>query len=133
VYQIKETLAFDMAVSVVLNWLNADPVRQQNTLLIIVADHETGGFAINGPAKGLVSPGDSANPLLSDYKGNRDTKTGTAAQTKDGNPVMLPNFESAWTSSEHTGVDTLIWSNSALLAKPVDNTYLYVVMKDFLN
>lgn len=109
VYQIKETLAFDTAVSVVLNWLNADPLRQQNTLLIIVSDHETGGFAINGPKKSLVSPGDS------------------------GNPVMLPNFESAWTSSEHTGVDTLIRSNSALLAKAVDNTYLYVVMKAFLN
>jgi alkaline phosphatase len=123
VYQIKETLAFDMAVRAVLNWLNADSERQKNTLLIIVADHETGGFAINGPAKGLASPGNSENPYA---------KADVVVRDKDGNPVMLPNFETGWTSAGHTGVDTLIWSNSVLLGRAVDNTYLYSVMKDFL-
>ncbi len=50
-YQIGETLAFDEAVKVVLDWINEKPNRRQNTLVIISADHETGGFAISG-AKG---------------------------------------------------------------------------------
>jgi alkaline phosphatase len=51
VYQIGETLAFDEAVKVVLDWIKEKPNRRQNTLVIISADHETGGFAISG-AKG---------------------------------------------------------------------------------
>jgi alkaline phosphatase len=47
-YQIGETLAFDEAVKVVLDWINEKPKRRQNTLVIITADHETGGFAISG-------------------------------------------------------------------------------------
>ena len=47
-YQIGETLAFDEAVKVVLDWINEKPNRRQNTLVIITADHETGGFAISG-------------------------------------------------------------------------------------
>ncbi|MBT8406492.1 MAG: alkaline phosphatase, partial [Deltaproteobacteria bacterium] len=46
-YQIGETLAFDEAVKVVLNWINEKPNRRHNTLVIISADHETGGFAIS--------------------------------------------------------------------------------------
>lgn len=48
-YQISEVLAFDEAVKVVLDWINANPERKENTLLIVVPDHDTGGFAINGP------------------------------------------------------------------------------------
>jgi len=48
-YQVGETLAFDDAVKVVLDWLSADPKRGDHTLLIISPDHETGGFAIKGP------------------------------------------------------------------------------------
>ncbi|NTU42356.1 MAG: alkaline phosphatase [Nitrospirales bacterium] len=51
-YQIGETLAFDEAVKVVKDWINEKPLRKQNTLLIIVADHETGGFSVNGPEEG---------------------------------------------------------------------------------
>ena len=35
-------------MKVVLDWINEKPNRRQNTLVIISADHETGGFAING-------------------------------------------------------------------------------------
>ncbi len=51
-YQIGETLAFDEAVKVVLDWIDARPERGRNTLLIIAADHETGGFALNGDEDG---------------------------------------------------------------------------------
>jgi len=97
-YQIGETLAFDEAVKMVLDWINASPERKAHTLLIVVPDHETGGFAINGPNK-LLNAGESV--------------------------------EAGWTSLEHTGVDTIIWSQgpgSKALARAVDNTNLYGVM-----
>ncbi|MBT8339262.1 MAG: alkaline phosphatase [Desulfatitalea sp.] len=55
--QIAETLAFDAAVQEVLQWLSAQPNRRQETLLLVVADHETGGFAINGPRGSLAAKG----------------------------------------------------------------------------
>ncbi len=97
-YQLGETLAFDEAVKVVLDWTNANPERKEHTLLIIVPDHETGGFAINGPDR-LLKAGESVT--------------------------------AAWTSGEHTGVDTIIWSQgpgSKALGRAVDNTDLYGVM-----
>jgi alkaline phosphatase len=57
-YQVGETLAFDHAVQRVLDWINEKPSRRQHTLLIIVPDHETGGFAINDTSGGKYQPGD---------------------------------------------------------------------------
>ncbi|NJD77487.1 MAG: alkaline phosphatase [Candidatus Methanoperedens sp.] len=97
-YQIGETLAFDEAVKVVLDWINASPERKEHTLLIVVPDHETGGFAINGPDR-LLKAGES--------------------------------MDAGWTSKEHTGEDTVIWSQgpgSRALGRSVDNTDLYGVM-----
>ena len=97
-YQIGETLAFDDSVKVVLDWINASPERKAHTLLIVVPDHETGGFAINGPDKLLNA---------SEY------------------------VDAGWTSLDHTGEDTIIWSQgpgSFALGRAVDNTDLYGVM-----
>ncbi|KCZ71507.1 Alkaline phosphatase [Candidatus Methanoperedens nitroreducens] len=99
-YQIGDTLAFDEAVKTVLDWINASPKRKQHTLLIVVADHETGGFAVNGPDHIL----------------------------KAGEFV-----DAGWTSDEHTGGDTIIWSqgtDSEALGRAVDNTDLYGVMAE---
>ena len=57
-YQVGETLAFDAAVHVVLNWIDEKPSRRQHTLVIVAPDHETGGFAINDTRKGQYQPGD---------------------------------------------------------------------------
>ncbi|MBZ0175906.1 MAG: alkaline phosphatase [Candidatus Methanoperedens sp.] len=97
-YQMGETLAFDESVKVVLDWTNASPKRKEHTLLIIVPDHETGGFAVNGPDR-LLRAGESVT--------------------------------AGWTSDEHTGVDTIIWSQgpgSKALGRAVENTDLYGVM-----
>lgn len=56
--QIAESLGFDAAVGVVLDWVNADPRRKNNTLVIVVADHDTSGFAITGPYGTLSEAGD---------------------------------------------------------------------------
>lgn len=102
-YQLGESLAFDDAVKTVLAWVNEKPWRKHETLIIIVADHDCGGFAINGPY--------GADKLVTKGK-------------------IVPG----WTSKDHTGVDTIIWSqgpSSEKLAKgALENTYLYKVMKE---
>ncbi|MCE5333602.1 MAG: alkaline phosphatase [Desulfobacteraceae bacterium] len=55
--QIMETLIFDEAVGTVLEWIKADPIRKEETLLIISPDHDTSGFAIIGPYKTLPRKG----------------------------------------------------------------------------
>lgn len=103
-YQIAEMLGFDAAVSVVLDWLNADKSRAAETLLVIVPDHECGGFAINGPYGSLSRAGDMV--------------------------------QAAWTSDNHTAVDTIIWSQgpgSAQLGKSIDNTDIYEIIKNIMD
>jgi alkaline phosphatase len=102
-YQIGETLAFDEAVKVVLDWIDKHPERKNHTLLVIVADHDCGGFAINGPFGRLPRAGEVV--------------------------------DAGWTSKEHTGVDTVIWSfgpGSQELGKALDNTDLFQVMAEAL-
>lgn len=55
--QIAESLGFDEAVGVVLDWVNAKPRRKNNTLVVVVADHDTAGFAITGPYGTLSEEG----------------------------------------------------------------------------
>jgi alkaline phosphatase len=98
-YLLGEMAAFNDATRVVLDWVNASPARRAQTLVVVVADHETGGFAINGPYGSLSGAGD---PLTA-----------------------------GWTSGNHTGVDTIVWSQgpgSAELGRALDNTDLYGVM-----
>jgi alkaline phosphatase len=104
-YQIGEILAFDGAVKVVLDWIQANPSRKDHTLVIVVADHDCGGFAVNG-------------------------SNGVRALSGPGEIV-----EAGWTSKEHTAVDTIVWScgpGSQELGKALDNTDLFKVMADVL-
>ncbi len=55
VYQIAEILALDQTVRVVLDWADAQPSRKSGTLIIMVPDHETGGFAIDGPLGSTIA------------------------------------------------------------------------------
>lgn len=54
-----ETLAFDAAVETVVDWVSERRERARNTLVIVVADHETGGFHVNGPYKSISKQGDT--------------------------------------------------------------------------
>lgn len=49
-YAISELLAFDEAVRVAQAWIAARRERAAETLLVVLADHETGGLALVGPA-----------------------------------------------------------------------------------
>jgi alkaline phosphatase len=59
---VAETLAFEESVQVVIEWLDAHPMRWNHTLLIVVPDHETGGFQINGPYGRLSEAGEIVMP-----------------------------------------------------------------------
>jgi alkaline phosphatase len=72
--QISEVLAFDDAVAVVRRWVRADPRRGKNTLLIVMADHETGGFSVKGPKAALPAPGTSVEGA---WTGNSHTAVDT--------------------------------------------------------
>lgn len=100
---IAETLAFEESVRVVIEWLDAHPKRWHDTLLIVVPDHETGGFSINGPYGRLSKAGAIVQAGWS-------TGSHTAVDTM------------VW--SEGAG--------SQFLGGPLDNTDLFHVMKAVL-
>jgi alkaline phosphatase len=55
--QLAETLALDETVEVVLDWVYAKKKRLKETLIVVVPDHETAGFAITGPNDTLTGQG----------------------------------------------------------------------------
>lgn len=98
-YQVAEVLAFEESVELILDWIKQKPSRQKDTLLVIAVDHETGGFAINGPSDGLPGAGELV--------------------------------EDAWTTGNHTGVDTMIWSmgpGSENLGRAIENSDVYDII-----
>jgi alkaline phosphatase len=99
-YQIGETLAFDESVKVVLDWLKGSPERMKHTLLIVVPDHETGGFAINGPYGQQASQGGyvqagwttgdhTATDVLIWSQGPHSEKLGRALDNTDLYNIMI--------------------------------------------
>lgn len=102
-YQIGETLAFDEAVKAVLDWINASSERREHTLLIVSPDHETGGFAINGPGNRLLRAGESVVPGWT---------------TRDHTGTDVP----VWAQGP----------GSAAVGRALNNTDLYKVMKQAL-
>jgi alkaline phosphatase len=106
VYQLGEMLAFDEAVEVVLDWVHAKKKREKETLIVVVADHETGGHAIDGPYSE-----DGSNQL-----------------SEPGDIV-----DEGWTSGDHSAVDTVIWAKgpgSEAFGRALDNTDLYDLIKN---
>ncbi len=109
-YQFGEIRAFDESVKLVLDWINKDPIRRANTLLIVIPDHETGGFALLGSE----TPGAGLGPFTPGW-----TFTLVPGDPKD--------FE-----AHHTGGDLVFWSQgpgSEALARPIENTFVYEAVK----
>jgi len=93
----------------VLDWINASEEKKQHTLLIVIVDHETGGFAVMGTEVAGAEP-------LGYFTGGW-----TFAITP---PAM----------AGHTGTDTMIWSQApaAPPRRAIDNTTVYEVVKAVL-
>jgi alkaline phosphatase len=102
-YALGETIAFDEAVKTVLEWIEEKPWRKMHTLLVIVADHETGGLQINGPYGSLALAGEV-------IEAGWTTGDHTAQDTI------------IWSQGP----------GSSMLGKPVQNSDLFAVMKSVL-
>lgn len=138
VYQIQETLDFDNSVKVAMDWMNASQERKDNTLLVVVADHECGGVIIDGPYGRLSQAGNTSAQYVDGF--------GQHVEDNDGYPVMAPDvdlvfgsglyvdgvYENIPGSANHTAVDTIVWSNSPALAKAMDNADIYGVIYSYL-
>lgn len=98
-YQTAEIMAFDESVKAVLDWINARHSRRLNTLLIIVADHDCGGFAVNGPDGALSAAG-------------KTVEAGWTSKGHTGQDTVI------WSTGP----------NSEKLGKALDNTELYGIM-----
>ncbi|HNT77020.1 MAG TPA: alkaline phosphatase [Anaerolineae bacterium] len=100
---IGDTLAFDDAVAIA----QAFAVGRPQTLIIVTADHETGGMALS--------------------------RTRTGAEGEDG-PLIMPDgtpFYVTWTGGEHTTTPVPVTAQgpvSYLLDGEYENTHLYEVM-----
>ena len=90
--------------------MDKNPEHSENTLLIVVADHECGGVIIEGPYGGLPQ------------KGRSDTM----------DVVFSSNATAPEESASHTAVDTIIWSNRPECGRAMENTDLYYIMKNFM-
>jgi alkaline phosphatase len=103
---IGDVLAFDDAVAEALAFAETDPA----TLVIVAADHETGGLTIDlEPSE--TGPGADLNIPIA---GNRDAK-----------------MRLVWSTSEHTAQEVVILAEGArseLAAEVGDNTDVYTLM-----
>ncbi|MCJ7701782.1 MAG: alkaline phosphatase, partial [Anaerolineales bacterium] len=99
-----DTLGLDAAVAIGLAYAQTNP----NTILIVTADHETGGMSVGLTSSGLP---DEDGPF----------------SMPDGTPFYVN-----WTSTDHTGVDvptTAYGVYSDQLEGSYENTYFYDVMR----
>jgi alkaline phosphatase len=100
---INDVIGFDDAVLLGLNYGSSNP----NALIIVTADHETGGMTV-----GFESSGED---------------------DEDG-PFSMPDetlFYVNWESTGHTGADVLTTADGYLASRltgTYENTYLYDVM-----
>ena len=105
-----EMAAFDESVKVVLDWIAAEPDRKQHTFLMVLPDHETGALAVHGTEKPGLEPFGYFWPAYT-WR-------------------MPPEPE-----THHTGGDIVFWvqgPGSEVLARPIDNTFVYQVIRALL-
>ncbi len=114
--------------------LKAFQATHPETLIIITADHETGGMTIEDKADGGagVAP-DDPEPYWKGAKPRNVQINGKLP--KDSGPFTVKNtkkkFTLDWTTPEHTGVAvpvSAVGPNAELLEGIHDNTYVYTVM-----
>jgi len=118
-----DTLAFDEAVKAALDF----QVEHPETLVIVTADHTTGGLTIEDTPQDEACP----EPLPDD---SRECKT---ALWEDGpfEERSGSTFWLDWTSAHHTGGDvpvTAIGPHAIDLAGYYENTHIFEVMRDAL-
>jgi alkaline phosphatase len=113
-----ETIAFDKAVEVALDYVE----QNQDTILIVTADHETGGLIVTGDMLNQELPSESNSD-----EENRDLRIARAQNVTVG-----------WGTTGHT--DTLVpfyyFGDSLIdlgVNGTIDNTEIYNIMKSHID
>ena len=113
-----ETIAFDKAINISLQYVQ----EHSNTILLVTADHETGGLTVISNTLSQELPSDS--------------------NTESDNRILrverANNITTTWTSSGHTATQVpLFMFGSALGAFPeinsIDNTDIFVIMDTYFS
>ena len=113
--QAEETLEFDNAVKIALDF-----ARRTDTLVIVTADHETGGLALGS--------NNAAN-----YQGNMVPTFGSGLDVSGGY-LPVPGAIKTLTEATHTAVDVPLLITGPKAAQichgPIDDTRIFTAMKD---
>lgn len=134
-YCVSETVDFDEAVAVAWEYVRQHP----DTLLVVTADHETGGLSVTGEANGQVLRGlkSSTSTMASAIMTNRSatesilreqagiespsameisvlsTVKDRAAVETALNNIIARRAGFGWTTTGHTGVDVPLFAGGA--------------------
>ncbi|MHA2423262.1 MAG: alkaline phosphatase [Candidatus Thorarchaeota archaeon] len=113
-----ETIAFDNAVEVALNFVE----ENSNTILIVTADHETGGFMITGDSLSGELPSDDNTEME-----NRAIRIARAE-----------SIDASWSTGYHTDVDVPLFIygdvfENYVMDDVIDNTELFDIMDDYFS
>ena len=114
---VLETIAFFEAVTVALEYAKST----ENTIVIVTADHETGG---------LIIKGDTLNTTLPAEKATEEEKR--ALRIARANMLTVD-----WTSTYHTGVNVPLYGYGNLFeslenGSVIDNTDIFSIMKAYM-
>ncbi|MEK7795266.1 MAG: alkaline phosphatase [Candidatus Hydrogenedentota bacterium] len=110
---VTDMLAFDAAVRV-----GVDKTNKDETLIVVTADHETGGLAINGYGNIEIggeelltaTPAPSQGSILS-FASGPGAKEESRAGAKPGDPGYTYPSLFYGSSAAHTGIDILAWAS----------------------
>lgn len=113
-----ETIEFDLAVEYAINF----SAQRDNTLLIVTADHETGGLNVLS---------NTLNDILPSFIDSYEEKKTLRIERAN-------NVSVSWLTTSHTATNVLIYmlnpkSNDLENKTLIDNTEIFNVMYSFLN
>lgn len=112
---IENIMNFNGAVDVALEFYKAHP---DQTLIVVTADHETGGIALGGPG-GTSKKGDSINwEVYEEFEGEADPEE---------NSELNREANIGWTTTGHTGAPVPVYAigkGAGRFAGRMDNTQI---------
>jgi alkaline phosphatase len=128
---LRETLELDETVAATLRYLKSQSLVD-DTLVLVTADHDTGGLAINGPYYGndksywTKTPSGETKMMQIQHYSKKGPSFNSLKLSTDQNEVKdLPN-------STHTGVDVDLYATgpgSQLVQGTIENTEIFQIMK----
>lgn len=113
-----DTIAFNEAVQVAIDYVGDN----NNTILIVTADHETGGLAVVSNNLNSTLPGD----LL------------TEPEKRALRIARANNVSVTWSTDYHTSISVPVYCLGTVFSEfaedtSIDNTEIYTIMKDYFD